>query len=145
MRWFWAAAAVWTMTLGFCAAARGQDQPNVEELTRKYQDALGQLKAAQDRKNELANENDQLKARLAELEKQVEESRRHEAECAERTYYLRAHHAAWRQFMTRYPLFAERWRAFLSADLLALPSRAPDPLETDILAGERLPRTTDAK
>jgi len=110
---------------------------NPDELNRKYQDALNQLKAAQDRKNELANENEKLKARIAELEKQAEDSKRTAATYADQTYFLRSHYAAWQGFIKRYPQLAERWKAFLESDLLAVPWRVPDPLEPDWLATDR--------
>ena len=112
-------------------AAHAQNQPNPDEINRKYEDALNQLKAAQDRKNELANENEQLKARIAELEKQIQDAKRVEAEQAERTFRLRSHYAAWNNFIKRYPHLAERWRVFLDADLLAVPSQVMEPPEPE--------------
>jgi len=69
----WAVAVVATIATLASSPTRSfaQDQPNnnPEELNRKYQDALAQLKSAQDRKNELAAENEKLNARIADLEK----------------------------------------------------------------------------
>lgn len=144
MCWRWAAILAMVVSLGSSVVA-AQEQPNIDDLNRKYQDALSQLKAAQDRKNELATENDQLKARIAELEKQAEEARRLAAGYAEQTYFLRLHYSAWQGFIARYPQFAERWRAFLRADVLAYPWQAPEPVNSGELASEPSPRTTDAK
>lgn len=129
MRWLRAAMVV---VLVFCGAGWAQDQPNPEELNRKYQDALDQLKAAQDRKNELANENEQLKARIAELEKQLEDHKRASAQFAQQTFFLRSHYAAWESFIQRYPRLNAHWRVFLEADVLSAPAELP--LFTDSLA-----------
>ena len=145
MRWLWVSLTAGVVLFGNFGPALAQDQPNVDDLNHKYEDALNQLKAAQDRKNELANENEQLKARLAELEKQLEEAKRQAAGFAEQTFYLRSHYAAWQSFMKRYPHFAERWKAFLESDLLSVPSQAPDPPESDTLAAEKLQRTSETK
>lgn len=110
------AAVVLTAMAG---AAFAQEQASPEELGRKYADALEQLKASQDRKNELAAENDQLRARIAELEQQSAEHRRAAAEFAEQTFFLRSHYAAWQNFVQRYPQLAIQWKVFLEGGLLA--------------------------
>jgi hypothetical protein len=124
MRLSWALSAMLAMS-GWAAAQNATDNP--EELNRKYQDALAQLKAAQDRKNELATENEKLTARIAELEKQNEEMRRAAATFAEQTWKLRMHHAAWETFLrARQPLLLEKWRVFLERDPLSAPVFYPD-------------------
>jgi predicted nuclease with TOPRIM domain len=102
-----------------------QDQGNLEELNRKYQDALAQLKAAQNRKNELATENDKLTARLTDMQKQLDDAHRQSAAMAEQTFQLRSEHAAWQAFVQRYPKLAEEWRLFIESDPLSLPSNLP--------------------
>jgi len=110
--------------------AMAQDQTNnPEELNRKYQDALAQLKSAQDRKNELAAENEKLHARIADLEKQLDESKRTAATWSEQTFRLRSHYAAWHAFLRRYPVMLERWKLFIEADPLAVPSELPEMLD----------------
>ena len=96
--------------------ARAQDGATLDQVRRSYQDALAQLKGAQDRKNELATENAKLTARVAELEKQVDADREQSVGEAERTYLLRARAAAWEAFMKQEPQTLERWRAWLNAD-----------------------------
>ena len=124
MRLSWALAIVLAMS-GWAAGQNASDNP--EELNRKYQDALAQLKAAQDRKNELATENEKLTARIAELEKQNEELRRQAATFAEQTWKLRMHYAAWESFLKRRsPQLLEKWRVFLERDPLSAPSGLPD-------------------
>jgi len=107
------------------AASFAQEQGNVDELNRKYQDSLAQLKAAQDRKNELATENEKLNAKIAEMQKQLEESHRQAATFAQQTFYLRSEHAAWLSFLKRYPKLGEEWKLFLESDPLAQPSNLP--------------------
>ena len=51
---------------------RAQDNPNPEQMKKAYEAAQEQLKAAQERKNQLAAENETLKANVAELQKQLD-------------------------------------------------------------------------
>jgi chromosome segregation ATPase len=123
------AVALMLAMSGWAAAQNATDNP--EELNRKYQDALAQLKAAQDRKNELATENEKLTARIAELEKQNDELRRAAATFAEQTWKLRMHYAAWESFLkTRSPQLLEKWRVFLERDPLSAPASFPDSPDT---------------
>jgi hypothetical protein len=114
---------MWVVAVVMATAglARAQEQLNPEELNRKYQDALTQLKAAQDRKNELATENERLTAKIAELEKQVDQSKRESATFAEQTFHLRMHYYAWQSFLKIHPAMMERWRIFLENSPLAFP------------------------
>jgi hypothetical protein len=98
-----------------------QDQPTPDQLKKMYDDALAQLKTAQDRKNELAVENEKLGAKLGELTKQLEEARKQAAGYAEQTFYLRSHYAAWQNFVKRYPALRQRWIVFLEGNLLDVP------------------------
>jgi peptidoglycan hydrolase CwlO-like protein len=124
MRWSWALALMLAMS-GSAAAQNATDNP--EELNRKYQDALAQLKAAQDRKNELATENEKLAARIAELERQNEEMKREVATFAEQTWRLRMHYAAWESFLRRrQPQLLEKWKLFLERDPLTAPTTLPE-------------------
>lgn len=112
--------------------ALAQDQNSPEELNRKYQDALAQLKSSQDRKNELATENEKLTARVADLEKKLEEARRESANVAEKTFQLRMQYASWEAFLKRYPLLLQRWKLFITSNPLAVPSGLPE--MTDVTA-----------
>ena len=91
-----------------------QDGATLDQTRKMYQDALSQLKSAQDRKSELANENVKLTSRITELEKQVDDARHKAAGEAERTYLYRARLAAWETFMKQNPETLERWRDWLS-------------------------------
>lgn len=119
--------AVMMLVLLAPAAALSQEMRH-EDLQRMYDDALVQLRAAQDRKNELATENQKLHARIAELEqqrddalRQLADSRREAAELAKQTWYLRAHHAAWEAFVSQHPRLKSRWEAFFKHAPLLTP------------------------
>jgi predicted nuclease with TOPRIM domain len=90
-----------------------------------YQDTLNQLKSAQERKTQLAAENEQLKAKVAELEKQLQANQARSADLekqaaghAEKTFFLRSHYAAWQEFLHRYPRLEIRWKLFLEDEAL---------------------------
>ena len=104
----------------------GQD-PKPEQLKKMYQDALTQLNAAQDRKNELAMQNEQLTAKVAELTKQLDAARAEgaelksrDAEISDRTFFLRSHFAAWRSFTEQFPEIKTRWDAYIGATTLPI-------------------------
>jgi Skp family chaperone for outer membrane proteins len=129
-----ALAAGVTLTAGVAFA---QDA-NPEQLKKLYDDALAQLKAAQDRKNELATQNEQLGAKVAALQKEVDslrnemtELKRRDAESAEQSFYLRSYHAAWQTFIDGYPELKARWKRFLESDLLSAEARLPEMTEPD--------------
>lgn len=103
-----------------------QDEPKPEHLRKMYEDALANLKAAQDRKNDLALENEKLRAKLATMQQELDKARNELAEHAEKTFFLRAHYAAWQAFIAHYPLLAARWRSFLETDYLGSTPRSPD-------------------
>lgn len=113
------------------AVAAAQDAANIDELKRQHGEAIAQLKAAQDRKNELAEENERLKTRLVELEKQLAERDKESAAWAERTWFYRSQYAAWDRFLDRYPRLREQWRLFLAAGemdpLNSMPSFPAEP------------------
>lgn len=108
-----------------------QEPPKPEDLSRAYQDALGQLKAAQDRKNELAIENMQLVERIEDLQRQLTEARRRLDRVADQTFFYRSHYAAWQVFIHRQPALMARWSAFLQSNLLSLHDVPPELREID--------------
>jgi hypothetical protein len=116
-----------------------------------YEDALNQLKAAQERKNQLAADNEKL-AQLLEAKKQeiaamglrVEELKRADADHAEKTFFLRVHYMAWQQFMGRNPEIAAKWRQFLEGAALGGPDDPKELLNRKWLLGEGQPSTQPA-
>jgi septal ring factor EnvC (AmiA/AmiB activator) len=113
--------------------SRADDPVKPEQLKKAYDDALVQLKAAQDRKAELAKENEALAAKVEELKKQVADSqtqaealKRQMADNDDRTFYLRSYHAAWQNFIRRYPEVMARWKRYLGDSILSVPEEIPD-------------------
>jgi hypothetical protein len=130
----WVAGAVAiasVLTTPSAAVAALQDGLTQEQLRKMYDDALVQLKASQDRKSELAGENEKLQARVAELEKQLAEARTEIAEHAERTFIYRSQHAAWQTFLQRYPSLMRQWKLFLEAGILTAPNEIPQWMDPD--------------
>jgi len=119
----------YALLLSICAmpaaTSVAQDSNNPEELKKALADAQNQLKAAQDRKNELAGENEKLKAKISQQQKDIDEARRIAAECAQTTWFLRSHYAAWESFLKRYPKLKAQWDVFLDGDPLSQPSTMP--------------------
>jgi hypothetical protein len=107
------------------AVALAQDQYNPELLRKELADTLAQLKAAQDRKNELATENEKLKAQVAAMQKELDERRAAAAVFAEQTYSLRSRQEAWRVFLDRYPPLKVQWELFLEAPPLTVSNSLP--------------------
>lgn len=115
------------------AVSRADEPVNPQQVKKAYDEALVQLKAAQDRKAELAKENEALAAKVEELKKQladsqtqVESMKREIADNDDRTFYLRSYHAAWQNFIRRYPEVMARWKLYLGDSLLSVPQEVPD-------------------
>ena len=109
---------VWLTVLAACilapaAGSFAQDSTNPDQLKKDLQDARTQLKAAQDRKSELADENAKLLTQLSDLQIQIEAAKREAAGEADRTFFLRSRYAAWEEFMKQYPDLLERWKYWL--------------------------------
>jgi len=107
------------------AGVAGGQEVKPEDLKKLYNDTLVQLKAAQDRRAELAAENQKLTARIAELEKQLQPTatqndqlRRQAADAAERSFFLRTYYAAWTQFNSTHPDVKLQWDLFLNRSTL---------------------------
>ncbi len=121
------------MLSGFTDAA---DTPSPDQLKKMYDDALVQLKSAQDRKNELAKENEDLKAKAEELGKdlataqaQMQDLKREVADNAEKDFYLRAYHTAWENFLRRNPELLAKWKLFIQSDIAAASQKMPEILD----------------
>lgn len=121
---------------GYGGVCWAQEEPTHEELKKMYDGALAQLKSAQISKNELAGENDKLRAKLAELEKQLtdtqaqmQELKRQASAWGDKTFFLRAHYAAWQSFIDQFPSAKARWKVFFDSSFL--PASRPDPFDRD--------------
>ncbi len=95
--------------------AAAQNSPTVEQLQQSYDEAMVQLKAAQDRKNELALENQKLTRRIAELEQQSADVKLKLEVLENRAYFLREHYAAWHDFLRLNPPIAAMWSTFFNS------------------------------
>jgi len=132
-------ACVMAVMLLIGATITRADEPvKPEQLKKAYDDALVQLKAAQDRKAELAKENEALAAKVEELKKQLaasqtqmESAKRELADSDERTFFLRSYHAAWQNFIRRYPEVMARWKLYLGDSVLTVPQGVPDVLNPE--------------
>lgn len=120
------------------ASARADDKQDPDQLKKAYDDALVQLKAAQERKNQLAADNEKLAGQLSDLQRQVDrmkgemdQIKRAEADQANQTFFLRSHYAAWQNFIRRYPDLQGRWKAYFDNPLLSTPRPLPGTLDLD--------------
>ena len=78
---FWRFCMVTTVAATLAVRpALAEDPPKPEQLKQMYDDTLAQLKNAQERKTQLAAENEQLKAKLADLQKQLDVAQAKNAE-----------------------------------------------------------------
>jgi len=110
-------AAMLAIALAPWANAQEVRQPS--DWKKMYDDASVQLRAAQDRKSEMANTIAQLTARVAALQTQLQAAQdqlnslnqRFEADIA-RTYLLNAAYTGWESFTLQNPDVRDRWRAF---------------------------------
>lgn len=122
MRWVLMIAVV----LGCTGLAGAQESP--DQLRKERDDALIQLKRAQDGKNELYGQIQQLQTKLDEQAKQLEQIQaandelvRQSMVFSEKTYFLTSQYAAWQAFMVRYPQVRKWWDIYLSASLTTNP------------------------
>jgi predicted nuclease with TOPRIM domain len=138
MRIFIQCLAILLATSWFASAAHAQEAPKYDVLKKMYDDAIGSLKEAQNKKNELATKNEDLAKQVAELQKQLDatskerdELQRQATTYAEKTFNLRSFYASWHEFMKRYPALQEKWKNYLDAELLKGGNDAPALLEPE--------------
>ena len=130
--------------VGWASPVRAQEDIKPEQLRKMYEDAVANLKAAQDRKNQLAEENEKLKAEVLRLQGEVKDFHARidalEADAAQfaaRTYDMRLHLAAWEQFVKRYPGLRVKWELFLES-----PIRGEGPPGADVFNPPATTRAT---
>lgn len=127
-----------TCLLATAPPAPAQEPPTLDELQKMYDDALAQLKTAQDRKNELGVENEQLQTRLADAQAKLAQStatvqslQEQVNRFADDTFNLRSFHAAWLLFIERYPALKLQWQVFLENQWLSVPRQTPSFIDSD--------------
>jgi TolA-binding protein len=99
--------------------------PSAEQLQKQLDDANSQLKSAQDRKNELAQENQKLQKQLEDLRARSEQTRQRLETIENRAYYMREHYAAWQLFVEANPALRAMWVAHFNGEGRA-PGRAAE-------------------
>jgi predicted nuclease with TOPRIM domain len=97
------------------SAAMAQNQTTPEQLQKMYDDALVQLKSAQDRKNELATENQKLQKKLSDSDQQLRDLRERLDTLENRAYFLREHYRVWQEFVELNPPIEALWSGFFNA------------------------------
>jgi predicted nuclease with TOPRIM domain len=95
--------------------ASAQNQPGVEQLQTMYQDALNQLKDAQNRKNELAIRNQELQQKLADAESQRDALNERLMSMETTVYYLREHYSAWQEFIDQNSTLRVMWFTYFTS------------------------------
>jgi len=125
-------------TLG--GVVRGQDV-KPDDLKKRLNETRAELQTAQDRKAELAMENEKLSGRVRELEKtnqaqaaQLDDLKRKAAAFADRTLFLSTQYAAWTQFIALNPSVRMQWAIFedtMAAVDVAKTSAAPIFMDPD--------------
>jgi len=137
MRWLVAIAVCLSALVG---SAWADDQLKPEEVRQKYDETLVQLRAAQDRKAELAQENQklvlenqrlvretqQLTARIAEVEKllpqmqmQIDSKQKECESFTDAAYFWRWRYLAWTAFLEQFPALQSQWEMYLDHSLPA--------------------------
>lgn len=84
------------LTVLFVTSLVLAQEPTVQQLQAQYDEALQQLQAAQDRKNELANENERLRKRVESLTQTLSSSR-------EQAIFLQSHFNLWQMYVAAFP------------------------------------------
>ena len=117
------------MSLVFASATfAADDVRKAEDWKKMYQDASAQLRAAQNRKAQMAVENAKLTAHVAELDKRLTEDEQQLASLhqsaslfAEQTFLLHSFYSGWTAFVHQNPWLFDQWNAFIRQDQPELP------------------------
>jgi len=114
---------------------RGQDV-KPDDLKKLLIETRAELKTAQDRKAELAMENEKLSSQVSDLAKankaqaaQLDDLKRKAAAFADRTLFLSTQYAAWTQFINLNPTVKMQWSIF--EDTIAAGASGQSPLFMD--------------
>jgi predicted nuclease with TOPRIM domain len=116
------------------AMATASHAQDAQQLQKMYDESQAQLRAAQDRKNELFVENQKLQKRLSELEEQLSATRGELETLENRAWFLREHYASWQDFVELNPPIRAMWQGFFNGALVTTPT-----LLTDLLGDGKWP------
>jgi hypothetical protein len=108
-------AAIMACTLASTAMAQTARPPS--DWEKMYNDVSAQLRAAQDRKSELAADNARLTTRVAQLQRQTDA-------LTDRTLFLQAFYTGWASFMARNSFIWDQWGSFWSQSYPGLPDNS---------------------
>jgi len=138
----------WLVAIAVCISAlagnaQADDQLKPDDLRQKYDETLVQLKAAQDRKAELAQENQKLTqenqklaqenqkltAKITDMEKQANQSNQLQLQIdslqkelqsfTDTAYFWRLRYLAWTAFLDGFPTVKTQWGLYLDDSLPA--------------------------
>jgi predicted nuclease with TOPRIM domain len=116
---------------------RGQDL-KPDDLKKLLNETRAELKTAQDRKAELAMENEKLSGRVNDLKNanqaqaaQLDDLKRKAAAFADRTLFLSTQYAAWTQFINLNPTVKLQWAIFEETIASAGAGQSPLFMDTD--------------
>ncbi|MGA2231989.1 MAG: hypothetical protein ABSH22_13920 [Tepidisphaeraceae bacterium] len=120
------------LVLGLAAAAFAQDVRQPADWKKMYDDASAQLRAAQDRKSELAADNAKLTAQVAELQRQLQTAnqdaellRRQADGLAQELLLINAFYSTWGPFSDPAAVSARSWQALAGRSSAALGDQYP--------------------
>jgi hypothetical protein len=105
---------LWVLVLSCGSVAYGQTELKPDEIKKMYDDALVRMKDAQERKNALAAQLADVQKQLDTTQAKLDEANRAAADYARKTFFLRAHYAAWQEFIRHYPAIERQWEIFLA-------------------------------
>jgi hypothetical protein len=120
------------MALASTAFAQ-RDEQKAEDWKKMYQDASAQLRAAQNRKAELASENARLTAKIALLEKrnaELDQFRQQADNYSRQSSFLHAFYEDWESFIRRSPWISDQWTTYFGERAPVL-SDGPQPVLWD--------------
>jgi hypothetical protein len=112
--------ASWAMVLacGLATTVAAQAVRQPSDWEKMYKDVSAQLRAAQDRKSELAADNAKLTSRVAQLQGQLDQQSRR----FEQSVFLEAFYTGWESFTIQNPRVLDQWEAFWGQGLPLPPS-----------------------
>ncbi|HUB27403.1 MAG TPA: hypothetical protein VL992_18400 [Tepidisphaeraceae bacterium] len=112
------------MALASTAFAQ-RDESKAEDWKKMYEDASTQLRAAQNRKAELASDNAKLTAQLEKRSAELDQLRHQTDTLTEQTSFLTAFYADWKSFIRLSPWISDQWTAYFGPTVPELPDPGP--------------------